>query len=279
MAATTRRGVDGAAVHPAARAAAPRENSAEEDEGWPRLKARTLVDLVAEALMEAAARGKILPGDRIVEADVTRRLGVSRVPVREALRILESQGVVVNEPYRGITLTPFSPERLDDLIETRISLESTAAARAIREGRNGTRHLAPLQATMGELEDAARRGDAYALAVADTRFHRAFCALGGNRVLSELWEGLARQVTIFFGLSTLGKPMRAIVDEHEKLLAELRKGDVESMRRAIDDHISVQNHAVDFAALIARRRLERDDPSAPTKPRRGTKKDHGKDKA
>jgi DNA-binding GntR family transcriptional regulator len=57
---------------------------------------------VVDAIVEATATGVFLPGDRIVEAEVARALNVSRIPVREALRILESQGIVVNERYRGM---------------------------------------------------------------------------------------------------------------------------------------------------------------------------------
>lgn len=206
--------------------------------------------------MSAAARGLILPGDRIIESDVAQRLGVSRVPVREALRILESQGVVISERYKGIRLMPYSRERLDNLIEARVALETSAAVRAIRIGHNDDAHLTVLQHHLDELERRADREDAYGLARADTDFHRALLALSGNDVLCELWEGLARQVTIFFGLSTLGKPMSEIVEEHRTLIAVFRAGDITTVGKALEEHISIQTHAVDYAGIIARRRAE-----------------------
>src|SRR3712207_4098124 len=122
------------------------------EEGWQPLRPRTLVDMVVEALMVGAVRGLLLPGDRIVESDVAQRLGVSRVPVREALRILESQGVVINEPYKGIRLVPYSPERLDHIIEARVALETSAAGRAIRLGRNSEESIVVLQRGIDEME-------------------------------------------------------------------------------------------------------------------------------
>ena len=89
---------------------------------WQPLQPQTLVDHAIEAIIAGAAAGLILPGDRIVEVDLARKLGVSRVPVREALRLLESQGVVVSEPYKGIRLRPVTNERVSDLIEARIAL-------------------------------------------------------------------------------------------------------------------------------------------------------------
>ncbi|WP_046864884.1 GntR family transcriptional regulator [Microvirga massiliensis] len=227
------------------------------ENGWQPLRPKTLVDMVVDAVVAAAARGLILPGDRIVESDVAQRLAVSRVPVREALRLLESQGVVINEPYKGIRLTPFTAERMDNLIEARVALETAAASRAIRDGHNGGAAIETLLGHVSELEAMAARGDTSGFANADTNFHRALCALSGNDVICNLWEGLARQATIFFGLSALRKPMDEIIDEHRTLIAVFSSGDVEAMTLALDDHIRAQTHAVDFAAIIHARRAER----------------------
>jgi DNA-binding GntR family transcriptional regulator len=224
------------------------------------LQPQTMVDLVIDAIVPAAAAGAILPGDRIVEADLARKLGVSRVPVREALRLLESQGIVVNEPYRGIRLRPVTNQRVDELIEARVALEASAVERAVGAKRHRGEHLAPLRAAIREMDLMARRKDAYGLAAADTEFHRALLRLGGNSVTTELWETLARQLTIIFGLASLSKPMRAIVDEHHELLAAIESGRMAAIRRTLDEHITVMNHAVDYEALIARRRAQRDRP-------------------
>lgn len=228
--------------------------------GWRRLRPSTLVDQVIEEIIAAAARGVVLPGDRIVETEVAERLGISRVPVREALRLLESQGVVVSEPYKGIRLTPVTPERIDHLIEARIALETAAATRAVRDGRNGPAEAAILAGCIAELELMAARQDAYGLGNADTGFHRALLQIGGNGVVAELWETLSRQLTIIFGLSTLHKPMAAIVEEHRVLLRAFHVGDIPALAAEIEDHIRVQTRAVDFDTIIARRRREREEP-------------------
>ncbi|CAH1668602.1 GntR family transcriptional regulator [Chelatococcus asaccharovorans] len=225
---------------------------------WQRLQPQTLVDLAIEAIIAGAAAGRILPGDRIVEAELARKLGVSRVPVREALRLLESQGVVVNEPYKGIRLRPVTNERVSDLIEARIALEASATARAVAAGRNRGGHLDLLRNAVDEMELMAARKDAYGVAVADTKFHRALCLLGGNSVTLDLWETLARQFTIIFGLATFGKPMLGVVEEHQELLAIFEAGNIAAIGATLDDHITVMNHAMDYEAIIARRRAERE---------------------
>ena len=221
-----------------------------------KLQPRTLAQQVIEALVGAAAEGLILPGDRIIETELAQRLGVSRVPVREALRVLESQGIVINEPYKGIRLTPVTPERIDQLIEVRVALETTALSRAIRLGRNQISQIGALRAVVDEMEARAAANDVFGFATADTQFHRTLTGFAGNAVLSDMWEMLARQMTIIFGLSALGKPMVDIVEEHNTLIAVFQSGQVADMARAISDHIDVEIHKVDLENIIARRRSE-----------------------
>jgi len=225
-------------------------------QSFVKLQPRTLVHQVIDALVAGAAEGLILPGDRIIEADLAEQLGVSRVPVREALRVLESQGVVVNEPYRGIRLTPVTHERIDQLIEVRMALETTAAIRAVRRKHNDEVHLQQLESIVLEMQTMAERNDVFGFASADTDFHRAFCACAGNEVLSDMWEMLARQMTIILGLTTMGKPMPEIVQEHRELVQVFRTGKVAEIKRTIREHIDVEIHKVDLERLIANRRAQ-----------------------
>ncbi len=224
---------------------------------WRPIQPQTLVDLVIDAIVPAAAAGAILPGDRIVETDIARKLGVSRVPVREALRLLESQGIVVNEAYKGIRMRPISNQRVHDLIEARAALEQSAVARAVSAGRNMGAHLDPMREAVREMDLMAARGDAYGLALADMEFHRALCQLSGNTVTVDLWETLSRQFIIIFGLATLSKPMPAIVDEHHEMIAAMETGNLAVISRTLGEHITDMNDAVDYEAVVARRRAER----------------------
>jgi DNA-binding GntR family transcriptional regulator len=221
-----------------------------------KLQPRTLVHQVIDALVAGASEGLILPGDRIIETELAAQLGVSRVPVREALRVLESQGIVVNEPYKGIRLTPVTAQRIDQLIEVRVALETTAAASAIRLGHNGPAQVQELEQIVRDMAAMAERNDVFGFATADTSFHRTFCGFAGNTVLSDMWEMLARQMTIIFGLSALGKLMADIVDEHRTLIQVFASGNAADMARAINDHIDVEIHKVDLENIIAKRRSE-----------------------
>ena len=225
---------------------------------WEPVRPRTLVDQAVEAIVAGAARGVILPGDRIVEADLARALGMSRVPVREALRLLESQGLVSSAPYKGIRLTPVTRARLNQIVEVRVALETTAARGALARQQNKAPALAGLEKIIAELELMAARKDAHELARADVAFHRELCRLSGNDVLCKLWEPLSQQMAIVIGLSTLDKSMYGIVEEHRVLLATFARGEVSELDQALQEHIQMQNDAIDFERIIEQRRVARD---------------------
>ncbi|GAB4189375.1 MAG: GntR family transcriptional regulator [Thalassobaculales bacterium] len=213
---------------------------------------RTRVDQVVEAIIAGAAEGLFLPGDRLVEAEIARALDISRVPVREALRILESQGIVINSPYKGMRLMTVDRERLHDVLSVRVALEKLAVQEAL--ARPGGLALAPLAAMVEEMERMARIGDHYGIATCDTDMHRALCRMSGNAVLLSMWETLSRQLTVIFGLSSLEKRLETIVDEHRRLLEVLAGGDPAAIDREIETHIMDQLGEVDLAAIAERRR-------------------------
>lgn len=221
------------------------------------LDAKTLVDQVVDAIVEATATGVFLPGDRIVEAEVARALNVSRVPVREALRMLESQGIVVNTRYRGMRLMDVSVDRLEKILKVRLALENLAAAEVMRLSTDDPGVLAPLEDIVDQLHRAGARGDSFGVARLDTEFHRCLCRLSGNDVLLRMWEPLSRQLTIIFGLSTLQKELEMIVQEHDELLVKLKAGDAAALERLMEVHILEYSQALDYEGFVEQlRRLE-----------------------
>ena len=235
-------------------ASAPRKAAA----GWEAARPTTMVDHAVAAIVSGASRGVILPGDRIVEADLVGALGMSRVPIREALRILESQGVVTSLPYKGIRLMEVTHERLEQVLDVRSTLEILAVRRALEAGRNRPRDIDLLKHARHELQLMADRDDTYGFALADAGFHRQLVQLAGNPVLSVLWESLVRQVIIIGGLATRGKPMRDIVLEHDVLIDVYASGEVPAMVRELHEHIVVMAHGIDFDAIVEERRRVRD---------------------
>ena len=221
------------------------------------LQAQTLVDRVVEAIVEATATGVFLPGDRVIEAEVARSLNVSRVPVREALRILESQGIVVNERYRGMRLMDVSVDRLEKILKVRTALETLAVQEVLEARQAEPDILAPLEEVVDRLHEAVRAGDPYGVASLDTEFHRTLCRLSGNDVLLRMWEPLSRQLTIIFGLSTFHKDLNMIAREHAALLAGLKAGASTQIVALVRVHILDYSRALDYEGLVTAQRSER----------------------
>lgn len=222
------------------------------------LTAKGLVDQVVDAIVEATAKGIFLPGDRIVEAEVARALNVSRIPVREALRLLESQGVVVSERFRGMSLMSVDIDRLEKILKVRLALERLAGAEIIGRLKTEPGVLAPLEAVLAQMHAAADAADGFRVASLDTEFHLCLCRLSGNEVLARTFEPLSRQLTIIFGLSTMKKGVKSIVIEHDEVIDALKAGDLPAFDELMRVHILDYSRAVDYEHLVEQlRKLER----------------------
>jgi DNA-binding GntR family transcriptional regulator len=214
----------------------------------------TLVDQIAEALIETAAAGRILPGDRVVEVEVARELNISRVPVREALRLLQSQGIVVNMPYKGMRLMDVTPKKIHELLIVRAGLERIAAREAVPLYRRDTEVFAPIYAALEDMRHATIDGNGLAHARADIAFHRAICQACGNEVLLEIWETLSRKLTIIFGLAALPTRLDYVYKEHVVFFEILKSSNPAALDQAVDDHVIRSTEEIDFDRLIAERR-------------------------
>jgi len=217
--------------------------------------AKTLVDHVVDAIVEATAKGQLLPGNRVVEAEVARSLNVSRVPVREALRLLESQGIVVNEPYRGMRLMDVNIDRLEKILKVRLALENLAGREIMERLGTDATLLKPLEALLKKLHAAADANDSFGVASSDTEFHLCLCQLSGNEVLVRTWQPLSRQLTIIFGLSTFRKSLKDIALEHDDVIDRLKAGDIPSFEAVMEEHILDYSRAVDYEGLVEQLRL------------------------
>ena len=201
-------------------------------------KHKLLAEEVANALVEKTARGLFEPGQRLIETEVAKTLGVSRLPLREALKALESQGVVKSTPHRGTRLMSVDEARLNQINEVRRALEVLALECALPRFHEDPKHLRPLERVIDGMERAARRRDRFAMAQHDVRFHHELCAASGNEVLATLWDGLRRQLTIVFGLPWLGNPdCDDYLAEHVKLLHSFRNDAIGRARPALVHHI------------------------------------------
>lgn len=244
-----------AVVSKAGRAAARAAEGAAASPARPRgmlpVQPRTMVEQAAEAIVNAALRGAFLPGDRLVEAEIARDLGISRVPVREALRLLESQGIVVSQPYKGMRLMQLTNRGVRDLMQVRLALETLAARETVR-GESATR-FDGLEAATRAHADLSVHADAADRVAANRRFHLELCRAAGNARLTALWCSLARQLAVVWGLARAALDPAEEAAQHAAILAALRAGDVDGATTRLTSHI-LWHDQFDYEAAIRARR-------------------------
>jgi DNA-binding GntR family transcriptional regulator len=195
----------------------------------------TRQDAVLSRLREALITGEIAPGAHLVQDDLAARYGVSRIPLREALRTLESEGLVTIEPNRGAVCRPLEPKDLVDLYDLRICLEQFAVsldAAAFVDIRPTTAALAVTARA------AIQRRDLDALIQADSAFHREIARATGNehllRSLDSSWSLVVRAMRYFLALDAYPKD---VWPEHEAIATAIAVGDAARAQALIETHI------------------------------------------
>lgn len=188
-----------------------------------------------QRLISEIRAGALRPGDRLTEADLAARLGISRTPVREAIRALEADGLVVHIPRVGASIRRLNYREVTELYEMRTVLEGTAARLAARTTSDV--ELAELEAISGEM--ALALSDDAQLYELNRHFHRTLLNSARNRFLTDAVAALEKTLLIL-GPSTMGDRDRAAQaqQEHEAVLVALRKRDAEAAEMIMRTHIS-----------------------------------------
>ncbi|MCA3593637.1 MAG: GntR family transcriptional regulator [Methylobacterium sp.] len=210
---------------------------------FPLPKRISLAESIADSVAEAIATGHMQPGERVVETALAERFRVSRVPIREALKVLHAQGILAGGGHRGFRVASFSMETIDKVFEVRLILETFLLRDAVDRWRQGLANPADLDLSIRQMEIAAKTDDRRASLRADIEFHRTICQASGNPISTTLWEGIARHVLIIFSLEAYrDSNLDAIAGQHLAfrdfiLTAINKKLDLDDYRRALEDHI------------------------------------------
>lgn len=198
--------------------------------------ARSLQHHVTERLREAIISGQMKPGERLAQDRLSRELGVSSGPVREALRHLENEGLVAYYPNRGCFVMAMDDEELVRVVlPLRSTLEQYAAMCYIE------RHETPftdLRALVDEMRAASAEDDLVRLIEADMRFHEALVVGSGRPHTLQLWRGIYSRIRVqLYRLGPAHASGEEIVVEHEELLAALEAKGKRRIAQTLDDHI------------------------------------------
>lgn len=189
------------------------------------VRSERLSERVADAIVNLISQGHFQPGERITEEDISNRLDVSRVPIREAITTLETQGILVLSLNRGARVAAFGERERHQVNQARIALERIAARDAAAAYREHPELLERLEEVIFRMELVARRDDWVAMRDCDVQFHRVLCRASGNPIVLKLWEALSRHITIIFGreIST-ERDYGVVIAQHRRLFEMLRDG-------------------------------------------------------
>lgn len=207
----------------------------------PLLAPASMRQRATDALRAAIMNGRLRPGDRLKEAELSEQLGISRAPVREALRQLEHEGLVVSLPYRATEVLGISQEEIAEvLVPIRLTLETFAFRRALP--LLSEVDDAALAALVQSMRRAADSGDLESLAEADVRFHELVIERSGQPHCLQIWRSIQPRVRAYFRRDApIHSRLQEIAEEHQELLDVLRNGDeaqvLETLRRHIANYL------------------------------------------
>jgi len=205
-------------------------------EGSPLLSS-SLVELAVARLRRDIIDGSLAPGERIVEDQVRRRFGISRAPLREALRLLAQQGLVEHLPRRGVRVTTLSDVDVAELFELRDVLERHAVSRALP---GGVGRLEQLRRELEAMRDAAQQGDISGAADAHRRLHVELVRLAGQTHLLDVYETILLKLQLYMAVNLrreaeASSPL-AGVHRHALLLQAVESDDPDKVLAALSDH-------------------------------------------
>ncbi|MEU6267314.1 GntR family transcriptional regulator [Saccharopolyspora shandongensis] len=208
----------------------------------------TTQEFVLGELRNAIVSGELAPGQPIRQDTIAQRLGVSRVPLREALKTLEAEGQVIYQPHRGYSVAELSLSDLLEVYRMRELLESEAAAVATE--RLTDADLARITDAQVDVEKAADSGDLVAMIAANRRFHFALLEPAGMprllRVVRTLWDATDAYRAVYYNSSSNRERVR---HEHDSIVAAVADRRADDLVRLLDEH---RRHAVDaLRATIA----------------------------
>lgn len=201
-----------------------------------RIAPTALYQEVAERLRQRIFAHELTPGTWIDEQKLAEQYGISRTPLREALKVLASEGLVELRPRRGCYVTEISRQDLDDIFPLMAMLEGRCAAEAVK--RSKPADIAALKIIHEQLESAASDGRINAFFEANQEFHKKIQELSGNRWLLSVIQDLRKVLKLsrMHSLSLEGRLQQSL-DEHRLILAALQAGDAGRAEKLMHDHL------------------------------------------
>lgn len=202
-----------------------------------------LRDVVFNTLRQAIIKGELKPGEKLLEIKLADMLGVSRTPIREAMRKLEQEGLVIMTPRHGVTVSGITRKHLQDVLEIRLALERLAIELACE--RMNAEQLKMLRGLHKEIKERKDSEDAHELSDIDEKFHEQIYNSTNNPRLIQMLENLREQMYRYrlVYMQDMDKRSR-LITEHNRIVKALETHDAESGKNAISEHIKNQEQSI-----------------------------------
>lgn len=201
-----------------------------------RIVPTALYQEVAERLRERIFAHELTPGDWIDEQKLAEQYGISRTPLREALKVLASEGLVELKPRRGCYVTEVSSQDIDEIFPLMALLEGRCACIAVQQAKPAD--VRKLKAIHDQLELAAKENRINAFFEANQEFHRSIQEMTNNRWLLSVIQDLRKVLKLsrLHSLSLEGRLQQSL-DEHRVIMAAFEAGDAEKAEKSMHDHL------------------------------------------
>lgn len=198
---------------------------------------RTLPEQIADSLRQAILRGRLRSGAHLVETRIAEQMHTSRGPVRDALLLLERDGLVAKLPNRGTRVLDFSERTLREAASLREALEEFAVTLLVP--RLTSEEMSRLEALVRRMEAAARRRAAREFNDADFQFHEAIFETCGHRTLHDVWKRMHRRIRAFQASSnSVSGDLEAVARCHRAILRALATRKLSNARVALRNHFA-----------------------------------------
>ena len=212
-----------------------------------------LRDVVFNTLRKAILRGELKPGERLMEIQLANKLGVSRTPIREAIRTLEQEGLVLMIPRKGAAVAQITEKNMQDVLEVRKALEELSVQLACE--RITPEQVEEMKMAAEDFRKVLKSGDVTKIAEADVKFHDIIFAATNNQRLITLLNNLREQMYRFRVEYLKQKECYPqLLEEHDKLIALISGGEVEEACELMGCHID--NQASTVSDVIRRDQVE-----------------------
>lgn len=214
-----------------------------------------LRDVVFNTLRQAILKGELEPGERLMEIQLAERLGVSRTPIREAIRKLELEGLVLMIPRKGAEVAEISEKSLREVLEVRRSLEELAIELACQ--RITQEELTALEEAESCFAKAVEAGEVMAIAESDENYHELIYQATANDRLVQILNNLREQMYRYRLEYIKDEDRRQIlVVEHEHILRAIRRRDIADAKNAVREHIDNQQLTITRNLSTAKKNLK-----------------------